>query len=597
MRYGAAKKPMVLYPPMPDLRVGEYDCDCACDLGLPKVARASSASVVLDCDCACTSDGSVVLTRQGPEDPAPTWDCDCACASDGSVALTGQWLEDAAPTWDCDCACASGGRPQGVAPTWDCDCACAAGVAQGQAGPAGAGRWIREERVVSMPVGDGWQACFNPAGPVGVSALNAEAGRVLAAFDPPVTFRGAVDRLAGMPMDTALETTRELVQIGLLRPFQGGGRHSLRSHATQGIPPLRATATSSSMLSAWLHVTEACNLRCPYCYVHKQPRVMTWEVGRQTVDRLVETADRHGYGALKLKYAGGEPTLNFSLIEALHVYAVERTAGAKVRLEEVLLTNGVGVTDAMLDFISRAGMRLMVSLDGGPGTHDLLRARPDGGSTYAAVTGTLERAVERGLRPNISITVTSLNLDGAGEAVALALERGLPFNVNFYRECAPGGEQKARGPLSPSPAQLLEAMQRIVTLIQAHPTYPLPLTAVLDRTRLDIPHSHTCSAGRDYLVVGTAGQVSACQMMMEEPWTTLADADPLCAVRRRGEELFKAADDDPECTACTWRTACSGGCPLLRKSVLHGDYCQVYRALFPELVQLEAKRLIAQAGG
>ena len=555
MRNGAAKKQLVLYPSMPDLRLGQFDCDCACDLSLeegtlplrPTVIRASLASVSLDCDCACASDGSVVVAGIPPRVRYPN----------------GQ-----------------------AAPTLDCDCACAVDVVRSGVRPGGADRWIREAQVVSMPVGDGWQACFNPTGPVGVSALNAEAGRVLAAFDSPVTFRGAIDRLVGMPMGTALETTRELVQIGLLRPLYGGVT-----------PPPAARTAGASILSAWLHVVEACNLSCPYCYVHKQPQTMTWEVGRQTVDRLVETADRHGYGVLKLKYAGGEPTLNFSLIEALHAHAVERAAAARVRLEEVLLTNGVAISDAVLDFVSRAGMRLMVSLDGGPETHDRLRARPDGGSTYAAVTDTVTRAMERGLRPSMSITVTSLNLEGAGEAVAFALERELPFNVNFYRECTLDHGQRARGTLSPSPAQLLATMQGILAVVRAHPTLALPLTAVLDRTRLDIPHSHTCSAGRDYLVVGTGGQVSACQMLLEEPWTTLADADPLCAVRQRGEELFKAADDDADCRACTWRTACSGGCPLLRKSVLHSDYCQVYRALIPELVQLEAKRLIAQVGG
>ena len=439
--------------------------------------------------------------------------------------------------------------------------------------------------MVSMPVGDGWQACFNPAGPVGVSALNAEAGQVLAAFDSPVTLRAAVARLAGMSPATALEAAQELVEIGLLRQVQGGVT-----------PPLHAATVRPSTLSAWLQVVEACNLRCPYCYVHKKPQTMMWEVGRHAIDRLVETATGHGYVSLKLKYAGGEPTLNFALIETLHAYAAQRTMDTGLTLEEVILTNGVGVTDGMLDFISRAGMRLMVSLDGGPTTHDRLRARPDGQSTYAPVTDTVQRALERGLRPNISITVTSLNLDGAGEAVAFALERALPFNVNFFRECAPDQDQQARGPLSPSPAQLLETMRGIVAIIQTHPTYPLPLTAILDRTRLDIPHSYACSAGRDYLVVGTTGQVSACQMLMEEPWSTLANDDPLCAVRRRGEELFKAVDDDPECGGCEWRTVCSGGCPLLRKSVLHRDYCQVYRALFPELVQLEAKRLIGQVG-
>ncbi len=540
MRYDAAENRLVLYPSMLDLRLGQCDCDCACDLDLPVGPQRYAALAV------------------GSPSVAVSLDCDCACASDRSIALAAQ----------------------PVPGSLDCDCACAVEVAQARAGQTSASRWIKGAQIVSMPVGDGWQACFNPAGPVGVSALNAEAGQVLAAFDSPVTLRGAVARLAGMSPATALDATRELVQIGLLRPER-----------TSGTP-----AAGRPTLSAWLHVVEACNLRCPYCYVHKQPQTMTWEVGRQAVDRLVETAIRHRYGALKLKYAGGEPTLNFTLIEALHAYAVQRTANAKVKLEEVLLTNGVGVTDAMLDFVGRAGMRLMVSLDGGPETHDRLRARPDGGSTYAAVTDTVKRAMERGLRPNISITVTSLNLEGAGEAAAFALERNLPFNVNFYRECTPpsGKGQAARGSLSPSPAQLLEAMRGIVAVIRARPTYLLPLTAILDRTRLDIPHSTACSAGRDYLVVGTAGQVSACQMLLEEPWSTLADEDPLGAVRRRGEELFRPVDDDSDCGVCTWRVACSGGCPLLRKSVLHGDYCQVYRALFPELVQLEAKRLIAQ---
>ena len=553
MRYNPAKKRLVLYPSMADLRLGQCDCDCACDPGDARQVHPALGSSPLRPIAVISPSASVSL------------DCDCACASERSVVQS-----------EVKCA-----------PTLDCDCACAVDVAHQPARQPAAGRWIKETQAVSMPVGDGWQACFNPAGPVGVSALNAEAGRVLAAFDSPVTFRGAVAHLAGMPLTTALEVTQELVEIGLLRPVD--------SAVT---PSLQAPLARPSILSAWLHVVEACNLRCPYCYVHKQPQAMAWEVGCRTIDRLVEMACRHGYALLKIKYAGGEPTLNFGLIEALHDYAAHMTADAGLALEEVILTNGVGVTDAMLDSIKRAGVRMMVSLDGGPETHDRLRAMPSGGSTYAAVTGTVERAVKRGLRPNISITITSLNLEGAGDAVAFALERGLPFNVNFYRECTPSADrnQAVRGPLSPDPARLLKAMRGILAIVRAYPTYPLPLTAILDRTRLDIPHSYACSAGRDYLVVGTAGQVSPCQMMLGEPWSTLASEDPLCAVRRRGEDLFKAADDDPECGACAWRTACSGGCPLLRKSVLHGDYCQVYRALFPDLVQLEARRLIAQIG-
>jgi uncharacterized protein len=352
--------------------------------------------------------------------------------------------------------------------------------------------------------------------------------------------------------------------------------------------------TRPSTLAAWIHVTEACNLNCPYCYVHKRPRTLDEQVGRRAVDRLVEMACHHGYRALKIKYAGGEPTLNFPLIQFLHARAIRQASDAGLALEEVVLSNGVGVTDDMLDFVAQAGIWLMVSLDGGEGTHDRVRATGDGRSTYPAVKDTVDRALERGLRPNVSITLTALNLDGAAEAVAFALERELPFNLNFFRECSPADAPGGPSPLIPAPARLAEAMSSIFDLIETVPGYPLPLSGILDRAHLDLPHSYPCSAGRDYLAVGTDGRVAACQMLMEEPWTDLAAEDPLAQVQQRGGALFEPAEAQPECRTCQWRTACSGGCPLLRGTALHDAYCQVYQALFPRLIQLEAKRLIAQ---
>src|SRR5512136_1151143 len=126
MRYNATRNRSVLYPSMPDLRLGQCDCDCACDLNVGEetsplrpigrqqhaalVIRARSASVALDCDCACAADGSVVLSAD--EQVTPALDCDCACASvgrpQGPAVTSGT---GAAPTLDCDCACASVGRP------------------------------------------------------------------------------------------------------------------------------------------------------------------------------------------------------------------------------------------------------------------------------------------------------------------------------------------------------------------------------------------------------------------------------------------------------------------------------------------------------
>jgi uncharacterized protein len=428
-----------------------------------------------------------------------------------------------------------------------------------------------------VPLEDGWQACFNPAGPGGVAVLNASAQKLLAACDPPASLVSLAHCFPQVPPVAVWAAVEELVQIGLLRPADSPA----------------ATLAQVTTLSAWLHVTEACNLNCPYCYVHKRPATMSADTGRRAVDRLVELAQRHGYSALKIKYAGGEPTLNFAVVEAIHAHAARHAAQAGLVLEEVVLSNGVGLTDEMLAVMERAGMRLMVSLDGGPQAHDSLRARRDGRSTYAAVVDTVDRARLHGLQPHISITLTARNLQGVEEAVAFALERHLPFNLNFFRECSTSDPVAGASSLVPDPGQLVETLLGIFDLLGQYPAYPLPFSGILDRTRLDLPHSQACSAGRDYLVVDALGRVSGCQMMLEQPWSSLIDDDPLQEIRRRGADLFRSVDDRSECQACPWRMACGGGCPLLRQTSLHDDYCQVYQALFPELLRLEGNRLVA----
>ena len=475
----------------------------------------------------------------------------------------------------------------------DCDCACALDLPSELPAPLDAGaegalaadragqRWVRQGELLSLPLEDGWQAVLNGVGPVGVAALNREAVGVLDAFEQPKLPRQAIRALAELDPEEVGRAIGKLVRAGLLRPAGGAARGPVPR------PPL----------SAWLHLTEDCNLSCPYCYVDRGSQGMSEGVGQRAVDRLLQLAAEDGYAALKLKYAGGEPTLRFPLIRALHERAARGAAQAGLALEEVILTNGVGLTEEMLAFAAEAGIRLMVSLDGGPASHDRLRAMPDGRSTYATVVDGVERALEHSLRPNISITLTSLNLDGAGQAVAFALAHDLPFNLNFYRPCVAGPGSILPSSLVPDPERLVKRVGEILDLVARTPDFPWPLGGILDRLQIGVPHAYPCSAGRDYLAVDTQGRVAACQMLLANPWSDLRAADPLAAVRAKGEALFQRRLEATACQACPWRRACAGGCPLLRDTALHEAYCHVYRTLLPQLIRLEVKRLIAARQG
>ena len=50
------------------------------------------------------------------------------------------------------------------------------------------------------------------------------------------------------------------------------------------------------------------------------------------------------------------------------------------------------------------------------------------------------------------------------------------------------------------------------------------------------------------------------------------------------------------CQTCPWRQVCCGGCPLayLHKEATRAqpDYCIVYKQLIPELLRIEARRIV-----
>ena len=105
---------------------------------------------------------------------------------------------------------------------------------------------------------------------------------------------------------------------------------------------------------AWLHVTNACNLRCTYCYLNKNDEAMSAETGRAAVDAIFRSALQHGYQSIKLKFAGGEASLNFALVWELHEYALAAAAAHGLALEAVVLSNGVGMSRAACSSYSGA---------------------------------------------------------------------------------------------------------------------------------------------------------------------------------------------------------------------------------------------------
>jgi uncharacterized protein len=353
-------------------------------------------------------------------------------------------------------------------------------------------------------------------------------------------------------------------------------------------------------LTIWLHITDACNLRCAYCYLPHQPIEMPLETGLRAVEIAVKTAARRGWHKVQIKYAGGEPSLCLERVLQIHAHACSQAAAQGLQLDGVLLTNGTFLSPDMLNRIAGPGLRLMISLDGLGSDHDKQRINPRAQSTAQLVMRNIDLAATvPGLRLNISITVTRQNAASLTETVAWVSERSLPFNLNFFRDNDHVAQAEAMALQFDDDEQIIDGVLRVFDWMEAHPSRNYSLLSMLDRANFFRPHSRVCGAGVNYLVFRPDGQTAACHMSLEQPVAYTGHPDPLSVLENDSGELVNLIATQKEgCATCRWRFACAGGCPLVTQHSTgrfdtRSPYCDIYQALFPRLLQLEGKRLLA----
>lgn len=382
---------------------------------------------------------------------------------------------------------------------------------------------------------------------------------------------------------TVQSTLEQMIKLGLLMPE--------RYIAS----PLIETPRT---LAAWLHITDRCNLCCDYCYLPHNNTDMSLETGLATIDAVFRSAVIHNYRVVKFKYAGGEPLLRFPFITELHRYAQTLADQHDFLLDGVVLSNGTCLTSEIVTAIQSLDLRLMISLDSLGQSHNQQRIYPNGSDSSNDVIRAIELALDYGLIPDISITVSGRNAKGLPELVAWISERDLPFRLNFYRE---NDLSSDHADLKLDKDKMIANMLSAYKVVEANlPRYSL-LASLVDQTDLSTAHFRTCSVGHSYLVFDYSGRISKCQMQSDQPVTTAQAKDPLALIRTDKNGIQNISVEEKEdCHSCEWKYLCTGGCPLEtfratgrydRKS----SNCPIYRSLYPEVLRLEGLRLLKYA--
>lgn len=170
-------------------------------------------------------------------------------------------------------------------------------------------------------------------------------------------------------------------------------------------------------------VTLRCNFKCLYCHasvvgLSQIEKDMSVEIAKKTVDVIFQSPSP----SLMIEFQGGEPLLNWPIVQWIVLYARKKNKIYKKNLHFALISNFSFLNEEKMNWLIGVGVSFCTSLDGSEDLHNKNRIYL-GGNTYCSVLSAVKRL--RDLRaqgiamdaPNAICTVTRHSLDFPKEIV------------------------------------------------------------------------------------------------------------------------------------------------------------------------------------
>ena len=107
-------------------------------------------------------------------------------------------------------------------------------------------------------------------------------------------------------------------------------------------------------------ITEDCNLDCNYCYMNKNKNVMTKEVFEKHYQMLPKLMENYGADNYVAGYFGGEPLMNWNLIElTAPLFLYDKKCSSSF-----LATNGLALSPDRQRYLEKNKVGISISFDG-----------------------------------------------------------------------------------------------------------------------------------------------------------------------------------------------------------------------------------------
>ena len=346
-------------------------------------------------------------------------------------------------------------------------------------------------------------------------------------------------------------------------------------------------------LSIWFHITNQCNLRCKYCYIWKTPSKITNDIAKQAIKKILVDAKKHNFEKVEIKFSGGECLLELKKLLTLVNLGNKIAKKIGIYIRFVVLTNGTLLSKKTALILKKYNIDVCVSLDGLGKYNDTQRIFKDGSGTFESIEKGIKNLLLHQVSFNVIVTITLKNVKNLSELTQYLLKHKINFVFNFYRE-----NPCVQDDLRVANKILIFYLKKVYKLIFHNPPYH-NIMGNLDKINLNNPHLLSCGIGKNYMLIRHDGKITTCQMTIDQPIGSINDEDIIETMRKgnfiRPKRL--TVEDKTPCKNCQWRYACCGGCPLLTYNqkgcfTTNSPYCEVYKALIPDILRVEAQRII-----
>lgn len=324
------------------------------------------------------------------------------------------------------------------------------------------------------------------------------------------------------------------------------------------------------LMSAYLHITQRCNLNCVGCYSFDRYRNCSSDASTSDMKTAINELGING--CERLFISGGEPFLRTDLPELIH-----HAKGVGIR-KVTLITNGTCVNDDCLRDMATDIDVIAVSIDGYDANAQAYIRKEQ---RYDILVDAIQRIQNAGIAAHLTPTIHAKNIDDLDRYAELA--KSLNTTVNFsILSCEMDGALEG---LLPGENELKRLGKQLLELGMSSSAFEKPVGISLNVSKC-------CGTGTKELSIGADGTVYPCHMLhrpqwalgnvFQQPLSDILRGDRFEQLQALNVERFRG------CSNCTHKFLCGGGCRARSfyeyGDLLHKDpYCTMSLTYYNKL--------------